>query len=130
MYQQMQLITFLLPFLLLGCTEASRFSTSNTAKFVVNGSFIPDVSFEAGESYAGILPLGNDTNSNLFFWFWPNTDHTPREEIVIWLNGGLGCSSLGGLLKEHGAILWPSGLPALVRNPWSWHHISNIVYID
>jgi carboxypeptidase D len=33
-------------------------------------------------------------------------------------------------LKEHGAILWPNGLPAPVRNPWSWHHISNIVYID
>lgn len=108
MYQQMQLITFLLPFLLLGCTEASRFSTANTtstcqvpvllwkvltnlktSEFAVNGSFIPDVSFEAGESYAGSLPLGNDTNSNLFFWFWPTTDLTPREEIVIWLNGGV-----------------------------------------
>ncbi|RFU80036.1 carboxypeptidase cpds [Trichoderma arundinaceum] len=132
----MRLSTLLSPFLLLSCTEAvavppkSRFSTTDAAKFKVNGSSIPSVSFDAGESYAGSLPLGNDTSSNLFFWFWPTADPEPRDEIVIWLNGGPGCSSLGGMLKEHGAILWPNGLPAPVRNPWSWHHISNVIYID
>lgn len=41
-----------------------------------------------------------------------------------------GCSSLDGFFKENGAILWPNGMPYPIQNPWSFHHISNIVYVD
>jgi carboxypeptidase D len=54
--------------------------------FAVNGTGIPLVDFDVGESYAGLLPISDKANETrkLFFWFFPATlDKTP-EEIVIW----------------------------------------------
>lgn len=45
---------------------------SNTTKFAVNGTNIPDVDFDIGESYAGLLPVSSAKNaSELYFWFFP-----------------------------------------------------------
>jgi carboxypeptidase D len=51
-------------------------------------------------------------------------------EIVIWLNGGPGCSSLEGLLQENGPFLWQSGTYKPVKNPWSWTKLSNVVWVE
>lgn len=51
-----------------------------------------------GESYAGLLPLGNDTDNELFFWFWPTTNDAADKEILIWLNGGVRISRCPDLL--------------------------------
>lgn len=58
--------------------------------FAVNGTGIPDVNFDLGEPYAGLLPIGdaNDTNQ-LYFWFFPSTDPAAEKEIAIWLTGGV-----------------------------------------
>jgi carboxypeptidase D len=82
----------------------SRFLNNNTQQFVVNGTGIPDVDFDIGESYAGLLPISQAANETrkLFFWFFPTTNPDAGEEVVIWFNGGPGCSSLSGLLTENG----------------------------
>jgi len=73
---------------------------ANTTKFAVNGSAIPDVDFDIGESYAGLLPISDVANSSeLYFWFFPSANELAGDEILIWLNGGPGCSSLEGLLQ-------------------------------
>lgn len=50
--------------------RAHNFLTNGTEKFVVNGTGIPDVPFDIGESYAGLLPISGDKNETreLFFW--------------------------------------------------------------
>lgn len=82
----------------------SRFLNNNTQKFVVDGTKIPDVDFDIGESYAGLLPISQaeDEDRQLYFWFFPSTNPDAGEELVIWFNGGPGCSSLSGLLTENG----------------------------
>lgn len=82
----------------------SRFLNNNTQKFVVDGTKIPDVDFDIGESYAGLLPISQapDEDKQLYFWFFPSTNPDAGEEVVIWFNGGPGCSSLSGLLTENG----------------------------
>lgn len=65
--------------------------TDSTAGFSVNGSALPNVDFDVGESYAGSLPISsnaNDTNQ-LFFWFFPSENQTVGNEITIWLTGGV-----------------------------------------
>jgi carboxypeptidase D len=66
--------------------EASRFLTESTSKFVVNGTGIPDVPFDIGESYAGLLPISQaeDEERQLFFWFFPSTNPHAGDEVVIW----------------------------------------------
>ncbi|PKS12615.1 hypothetical protein jhhlp_000823 [Lomentospora prolificans] len=109
----------------------SRFLNENSQKFVVNGTAIPEVGFDVGESYAGLLPINGTNDPNqLYFWFFPSADPEPHDEILIWLTGGPGCSSVGELLQENGPFLWPPGVFKPVRNKWSWHRLTNVVWID
>ncbi|KAK4193116.1 carboxypeptidase-like protein [Podospora australis] len=113
-------------------SNVARFLNANTAKFAVDGKNIPDVDFDAGESYAGLLPISNDPNEdgNLFFWFFPSSNPAAEKEILIWLNGGPGCSSFEGLLQENGPFLWQYGTLKPVKNPWSWHTLTNVVWVE
>ena len=85
-----------------------------------------------GESYAGLLPIGNDTSSELYFWFFPSTNPVAQEkkEILIYLTGGPGCSSIGELLQQNGPVLWQPGTLQPIQNQWSWHRLTNVVWID
>ncbi|KAG9771845.1 serine carboxypeptidase, partial [Aureobasidium melanogenum] len=112
--------------------QQSSYLTPQTEKFAVNGSGIPLVNFDIGESYAGTLPIDqNSSNVNqLWFWFFPSENPAASDEITIWLNGGPGCSSLDGLLQEHGPFLWQSGTYEPQPNPFSWTNLTNMVYVD
>ncbi|KAK5048565.1 hypothetical protein LTR84_005656 [Exophiala bonariae] len=112
--------------------QQSSYLNDDTKKFAVNGTGVPMVDFDIGESYAGTLPIdGNSTNENqLFFWFFPSDNPDAGDEITIWLNGGPGCSSLDGLLQEHGPFLWQSGTYAPQPNPFSFVNLTNMVYVD
>ena len=59
----------------------------------MNGTAIPDVNFDIGESYAGLLPVSQGANEarQLYFWFFPSSNPEADDEITIWLNGGPGC---------------------------------------
>ncbi|KAJ5348044.1 uncharacterized protein N7506_001297 [Penicillium brevicompactum] len=107
-----------------------QYLNKKTKKFQVNGTHFPQVPFDIGESYAGLLPNTPNGNSSLFFWFFPSTNPAADKEITIWLNGGPGCSSLDGILQENGPFLWQAGVYEPVRNPYSWTKLTNVVYID
>ncbi|KAK5937956.1 hypothetical protein PMZ80_009545 [Knufia obscura] len=106
--------------------------TPQTQKSAVNGSAIPNVTFDIGESYAGTLSINNDTSSpnQLWFWFIPSDNPAASDEITIWLNGGPGCSSLDGLFQENGPFLWQSGTYEPQPNPFSWTNLTNMVWVD
>ncbi|KAL2404038.1 serine carboxypeptidase [Exophiala dermatitidis] len=107
------------------------FLTNSTQKYAVNGSAIPEVDFDIGESYAGLMPISNASNaSELYFWFFPSSNPAARNEILIWLNGGPGCSSLEGLLQENGPFLWQYGTYKPVPNPWTWVNLTNVVWVE
>ena len=63
------------------CIDANLVSA-----FAVNGTGIPEVDFDVGESYAGLLPISDDPKETrkLFFWFFPAALDKRPEEIVIW----------------------------------------------
>ncbi|KAL5397335.1 hypothetical protein PMIN06_002697 [Paraphaeosphaeria minitans] len=112
--------------------RASSFLNHKTKQFAVNGSDIPEVPFDIGESYAGLLPISEDPNESrqLFFWFFPSTQVETPKEVVIWLNGGPGCSSLSGFLTENGPFTWEAGTLAPVQNPYSWTNLTNMIWVE
>lgn len=57
----------------------------------MNGTSLPDVDFDIGESYSGLLSINEDLTApeKLFFWFFPSSSAAAEKEIVIWLNGGV-----------------------------------------
>lgn len=40
------------------------------AAFAVDGTKIPDVDFDIGESYAGLLPISDKANETRKLYFW------------------------------------------------------------
>ncbi|KAG8423721.1 hypothetical protein J3458_000589 [Metarhizium acridum] len=73
----------------------------------------------------------NETN-NLYFWFFPaaTKEFRAKKEIVIWLNGGPGCSSLFGLSHENGPFLWKPGMKKPQKNPWAFNLLTNVVWVE
>lgn len=74
-----------------GFTHHLGFSAHKPTEYAVNGTNIPDVDFDIGESYAGLMPISKAANesSQLYFWFFPSENPDASEEILIWLNGGV-----------------------------------------
>ncbi len=111
----------------------------NTTRYAVNGTGLPDVNFDIGESYAGLMPISDAANEKreLYFWFFPSSNPLAKDEITIWLNGGPGCSSLEGLFQENGPVVWQYGTYAPVKNPVSFagpfshrhRKLTRIVYV-
>lgn len=105
---------------------------ANRAEFLVSQD-VPGVPFKLPHSWAGTLPIsGNEDESRkLFFWLWKPENDVGHDDVVIWLNGGPGCSSLEGLFQENGPIQLPMGeTDKVVKNPYSWTNLSYVVYIE
>jgi len=74
------------------------------AEYAVDGKKIPDVDFDIGESYAGLMPIGANMSGDrqLWFWFFPSSNPLAKDEITIWLNVSNGKKSLS--LKK--ILIW------------------------
>ncbi|KAG8736653.1 hypothetical protein FRC10_009061 [Ceratobasidium sp. 414] len=109
------------------------FSNPKAKNYLVDGTKIPEVDFDVGPSWAGLMPISGNANETrkLFFWFWPTTNKQNTNDLVFWTNettrfshsGGPGCSSLEGLLQENGPFVWPTGTGKPIRNQWAWTNL-------
>ncbi|KAF2099925.1 serine carboxypeptidase [Rhizodiscina lignyota] len=112
--------------------RAAPYRLDERVGFVVNGSAIPDIPFDIGESYAGLLPISDKQNETreLYFWFFPSENPNATDEITIWFNGGPGCSSMTGLIHENGPIIWQTGTQGFTKNAYTWVNLTNMVYVE
>lgn len=111
-----------------GDTSGFRFLNDDTKPYQVTS--LPEVDFDIGEMYSGLVPIDeSDPSRALFFVFQP-TDGPPVDEIVIWLNGGPGCSSLEGFFQENGRFIWSWGQYQPTFNPYSWVNLTNVLWVE
>uniref|UniRef100_A0A4W3J057 Carboxypeptidase n=1 Tax=Callorhinchus milii TaxID=7868 RepID=A0A4W3J057_CALMI len=80
------------------------------------------------KQYSGYLNVSD--NKHLFYWFVESQSSPKKDPVVLWLNGGPGCSSLDGLLNEHGPFLIQQDGKSLQYNPYSWNLIANMLYLE
>lgn len=78
---------------------------------------------EDGDSYT------KPTSKFMHYWFVEAETNPETAPIVLWTNGGPGCSGLLGFLTEQGSFRpQPDGNLAL--NPYAWNKIANMVFIE
>ncbi|CAG2112243.1 unnamed protein product [Medioppia subpectinata] len=80
-------------------------------------------------SYSGFLTVNKKLNNNLFFWFFPALNNDKTAPVILWLQGGPGCSSMLGLFTEMGPFKLDDKLN-LVANKYSWSQNYSVLYID
>ena len=87
---------------------------------------IPDYSYR-GRLYSGYLDVSNVKKFHYMFnYAYEDPDSKP---LVLWLNGGPGCSSLDGWANEHGPMqLKDDGKFHL--NEYSWNRAANMIYLE
>ncbi|PON91804.1 Serine carboxypeptidase-like [Trema orientale] len=86
----------------------------------------PQVGFE---QYSGYVTVDEKKQRALFYYFAEAETDPDSKPLVLWLNGGPGCSSLGvGAFSENGPFR-PSG-KILLRNEYSWNREANMLYLE
>lgn len=80
------------------------------------------------KQYSGYLD-DDETDKHLFYWFFESRNDPKNDPVVLWLNGGPGCSSMMGLFMELG----PSSVTKdgkLKYNDFSWNRNASVIFID
>jgi serine carboxypeptidase-like clade 1 len=52
--------------------------------------------------YCRYITIGESPGKNLFYYFVVSERNPLKDPVVLWLNGGPGCSSMDGFVYEHG----------------------------
>ncbi|KAL0690822.1 hypothetical protein Bca4012_090501 [Brassica carinata] len=72
-------------------------------------------------SVAGYVNVNQENTRALFFWFFEALSEAPTRPLVLWLNGGPGCSSIGyGAASELGPFRVVENGTSLRFNQYSW----------
>lgn len=77
--------------------------------------------------YSGLLDFSTGIFHYVFFDSQRDPDNDP---VVLWLNGGPGCSSLLGMVYENGPFTFKEGTVNFELNPYSWNMKANVLYLE
>lgn len=69
----------------------------------------------------------------MFFYFFESRSDPANDDVVMWINGGPGCTSAVGLLFELGPCridISGTSLNGTNWNPYSWNNKANIFFLD
>ena len=79
--------------------------------------------------YSGYLKTDVEGNE-LFYVFTPSQSNPEKDPLLLWLNGGPGCSSLIGMLTEIGPVIYNSTTKQFELNQYSWNNEANVLFIE
>jgi len=80
-----------------------------------------------GTLYSGYLKVSPE--KQFHYMLNVNDEDSEKKPLILWLNGGPGCSSLDGWINENGPmILNRNG--TFIKNEYSWNKAANMLYIE
>ena len=53
-----------------------------------------------------------------------------NDPLVIWYNGGPGCSSMLGFMQENGPYVIDDGETVVKKNPEPWNKRANVMWLE
>ena len=89
---------------------------------------LPDAPAFPTNTYSGYLEV-TDTKS-LHYTFVESMDSPETDPVIIWFNGGPGCSSMLAMMQEHGPVVVNDGELFFETNPHPWNERANVIYLE
>ncbi|XP_057972885.1 serine carboxypeptidase-like 25 isoform X2 [Malania oleifera] len=88
----------------------------------------PKVSFQ---QFSGYVTVNHAAGRALFYWL-TESSHLPfSKPLVVWLNGGPGCSSVAyGASEEIGPFRINKTASGLYLNPFAWNSLANLLFLE
>ncbi|KAG4970980.1 hypothetical protein JHK84_037075 [Glycine max] len=103
-------------------------SGEHNGDLVTNLPGQPRVNFQ---HYAGYVTVNETNGRALFYWFYEAITQPKEKPLVLWLNGGPGCSSVGyGATQEIGPFLVDTDGQGLKFNNFSWNKEANMLFLE
>ncbi|RAL37720.1 unnamed protein product [Cuscuta campestris] len=88
----------------------------------------PPVEFS---QFSGYVTVDEDHGRALFYWLTEATTDPDHKPLVLWLNGGPGCSSVAyGASEEIGPFRINKTGSSLYLNRFSWNKLANILFLE
>ncbi|PRQ37045.1 putative peptidase S10, serine carboxypeptidase, alpha/Beta hydrolase [Rosa chinensis] len=115
--------------LILTSTSAASITTTN---ITILPGYSGDLPFALESGYIGV---GDNEEVQLFYVFVESERAPADDPLLLWFNGGPGCSGLAGFFFESGPVTFKFGnyngsLPAVLDNPFRWTKDVSMIYID
>lgn len=87
----------------------------------------PEIYFQ---QFSGYITVDEVNQRSLFYYFVEFEVDATSKPVVLRLNGGPGCSSIGqGAFAEHGPFK-PTKKGGLVKIRYSWNRVTNMLYLE
>ncbi|ONK57646.1 uncharacterized protein A4U43_C09F2630 [Asparagus officinalis] len=109
-------------------TMGAKIEGYPSGDLVVNLPGQPEVGFK---QYAGYVNVDEGAGRSLFYYFVEAEVDAEEKPLTLWLNGGPGCSSVGGGAFTELGPFYPRGDGRGLRiNRKSWNKVSNLLFVE
>ncbi|TMW66306.1 hypothetical protein Poli38472_004071 [Pythium oligandrum] len=104
---------------------------SSSASFTSSSTFNPNEESlcDDVQQDAGYIALPHKKNAYAFYWFFASRREPSQDPLIVWIDGGPGCSSLWSMLAENGPCSVEKDL-STTSNPFSWNKEANVLWLD
>jgi serine carboxypeptidase-like clade 1 len=80
--------------------------------------------------YSGYFNVTNGNGKQIHYVFVESQNNPTQDPVLLWLNGGPGCSSMEGLFYENGPFVFGEGSSVLQANNNSWNLNASVLYLE
>nr|XP_043630692.1 serine carboxypeptidase 1-like [Erigeron canadensis] len=83
------------------------------------------------DQYSGYVTVDPNHGRALFYYLAESPVNSSTNPLVLWLNGGPGCSSFGdGAMMELGPFRVNADSVTLSHNKYAWNNVANVLFLE
>ncbi|KAI4303095.1 hypothetical protein MLD38_038766 [Melastoma candidum] len=81
--------------------------------------------------FSGYVTVDRHHGRALFYWFFEAQSQPDHKPLLLWLNGGPGCSSIGyGAVNELGPLRVTANGAGLLYNKHAWNQEASLLFVE
>ena len=93
-------------------------------------TYLPQMgTFDKYGAFSGMLPI-EGTSKELHYLFFEAQNDSDNAPVLIWFNGGPGCSSMLAFMQENGPLAVDDGENFITENPHPWTERANVLWLE